>query len=289
MARADSITVTQAQQQILQLLGQAGLRGLFANHGSGGRATIRRAVPEDDDEEENGHFGYGSWGRRVRRGEPREEFKFPPVPNPEGRRLMESGNFGLNERRRDTFARKKKFAHRTMMRELGLGSPGFERSNNKLIAHDMLPSNKPDTIINYNSKCYSGQFSDDGNFFFSCAQDLRVRMYDTSNPYKWKYYKTVNYLGGNWTITDATLSPDNKYLAYSSIRPEVMLAPTDPDNTADPYMLDFSNTGGGRRSQYGSRWGVSEALKISQSFADESTDLVSTIQRRWKRNCGRHI
>lgn len=99
-------------------------------------------------------------------------------------------------------------------------------------------------IINYNDRCYSGQFSDDGNFFFSCAQDFRVRMYDTSNPYRWRYYKTVNYLGGQWTITDATLSPDNRYLAYSSIRSQVCLAPTDPDNTADPYLLEFSDMGG---------------------------------------------
>lgn len=66
-------------------------------------------------------------------------------------------------------------------------------------------------------------------------------MYDTSNPYEWKYYKTVDYPFGQWTITDATLSPDNKYLAYSSIRHLVCLAPTDPNDHSDPVLLDFSN------------------------------------------------
>ena len=47
-------------------------------------------------------------------------------------------------------------------------------------------------IINYNYRCYSGQFSKDGNFFFSCAQDFKVRMYDTSNPFDWKHYKVWN-------------------------------------------------------------------------------------------------
>ena len=66
-------------------------------------------------------------------------------------------------------------------------------------------------------------------------------MYDTSNPYHWKYYKTVNYPFGQWTITDASLSPDNKFLAYSSIRSLVCLAPTDPDNHQEPSILDFSD------------------------------------------------
>lgn len=68
-------------------------------------------------------------------------------------------------------------------------------------------------------------------------------MYDSSNPYKWKYYKTVVYPYGQWTITDASLSPDNKYLAYSSIRSVVCLAPTDPSETGEPLLLDFSDMG----------------------------------------------
>ena len=112
----------------------------------------------------------------------------------------------------------------------------------------MIPSTKADAIIHYNSRCYSGQFSDDGNFFFSCAQDFKVRMYDTANPFDWKYYKTVVYPFGQWTITDATLSPDNKYLAYSSIRSNVCLASTDPNDNNEPWMLDFADTGSRSRS-----------------------------------------
>jgi WD repeat-containing protein 23 len=67
-------------------------------------------------------------------------------------------------------------------------------------------------------------------------------MYDTSNPYEWKYYKTVNYPFGQWTITDATLSPDNRFLAYTSIRNLVCLAPTDPLNSSDPTVLDLASS-----------------------------------------------
>jgi hypothetical protein len=33
---------------------------------------------------------------------------------------------------------------------------------------------------------------------------MYVRLYDTSDPLDWKHYKTVHYLGGQWTITDGT-------------------------------------------------------------------------------------
>lgn len=71
-------------------------------------------------------------------------------------------------------------------------------------------------------------------------------MYDTSNPYDWKYYKTVDYPLGSWTITDATLSPDNRYLAYSSLRELVCLAPTDPADSSDPTILDLASSREGR-------------------------------------------
>lgn len=118
----------------------------------------------------------------------------------------------------------------------------------------MIPGSPADKIIHYDSRSYSGQFSDDGNFFFCCAQDFKVRMYDTSNPYEWKYYKTVEYPYGQWTITDATLSPDNRHLVYSSIRSQAYLAPTDPEDDSDPTVLDFSLPPGSRRRR---SWGSS--------------------------------
>lgn len=110
--------------------------------------------------------------------------------------------------------------------------------------HDMIPGSKADSVIIYGARCYSGQFSTDGNFFFSCGQDFRVRMYDTSNPYSWKYYKVVDNPYGSWTITDASLSTDNKWLAYSSISSVVCLAPTDPSDNSHPRTLDFSMPSG---------------------------------------------
>lgn len=138
----------------------------------------------------------------------------------------------------------------------------------------MIPSSNPDIIVNYDEPVYSGQFSDDGNFFFSCVKDFRVRMYDTSNPYKWRYYKTVDYPFGEWTLTDATLTPDNKYLAYTSIQPKVCLAPTDPNDVGDPYTLDLSNNGGRpRHGRFLSRHGPFGIWSVR--FSGDGRELVA--------------
>jgi DDB1- and CUL4-associated factor 11 len=153
---------------------------------------------------------------------------------------MWRGTFGNNDRPDNSIARRKKLAYRLMRREMGLGNYGRQKARNGVMKHDMIPSSKADMIIQYNNRCYSGQFSNDGNFFFSCAQDFKVRMYDTSNPYRWKYYKVVDNPYGQWTITDASLSADNRWLAYSSISKTVCLASTDPMDSSEPRMLDFS-------------------------------------------------
>ncbi|KAJ2991457.1 hypothetical protein NUW58_g2504 [Xylaria curta] len=142
---------------------------------------------EDDDD-----YSWGPRSRGRRHPDP-DPNRFPKVPSEKGTELMNSGTFGAND----------------------VSSPS------------MIPRTDADMIINYDENVYSGQFSADGNFFYACVKDFKVRMYDTSNPYDWKHYKTVSFPFGSWTLTDASLSPDNKWLAYTSIQSNVCLAPTD--------------------------------------------------------------
>ncbi|KIW24160.1 uncharacterized protein PV07_09891 [Cladophialophora immunda] len=200
------------------------------------------ADDDDDDDDEPYEYGGFSRRRRVQRQKPKGD-RFPKVPSEAGKALMNSGTYGC----RDTYLdirrkRRRTVSDRLLWRRLGLEARSTMRRQNNLIAQDQVPNTTTaDKIIHYDSRAYSGQFSDDGNFFFSCTQNFKVRMYDTSNPYEWKYYKTVDYPFGQWTITDATLSPDNKWLAYSSIRHTVCLAPTDPTDHSDHTLLDFTN------------------------------------------------
>jgi DDB1- and CUL4-associated factor 11 len=153
---------------------------------------------------------------------------------------MESGVFGAFDPREPD---RKRLARRILDRELGLGDVARRRTNKQLMAQSMIPITRPEMIIHYDDPVCCGQFSDDGNFFYAAAKDFKVRMYDTSRPYNWKHYKTVSYPFGQWTLTDANLSPDNKWLAYTSLQSNVCLAPTDPNDTGDPYTLDLGDMG----------------------------------------------
>ncbi|PFH62502.1 hypothetical protein XA68_13241 [Ophiocordyceps unilateralis] len=183
-------------------------------------------------------LGGRSYGRP-----PKDPKRFPKVPSDEGLKLMRSGAFGANDY--DLHATKS-LCRRMLERELGLGDREQRRRNNDIVTQTLIPGTRAEHIVHYDHPVYSGQFSDDGNFFFSCSQDFKVRMYDTSNPYQWKHYKTVSYPLGQWTLTDASLSPDNRWLAYTSIQSIVSIAPTDPSDTGDPYTLDLD---GGVRPQ----------------------------------------
>ncbi|KAF2109171.1 WD40-repeat-containing domain protein [Lophiotrema nucula] len=274
------------RDQIMQLLGHAGLGRIFASDLSGRRRNLRFLADDDDEEEAETATGYDPVSRLQRRRNRRGgKALFQKVPSEEGKELMNTGTFGSNPRSPDTMKRKKRLAYNIMQRELGTGSDGRQKNASRLMRQDMIPESAADTIIHYNARCYSGQFSDDGNFFFSCAQDFRVRMYDTSNPYDWKYYKSVVYPYGQWTITDASLSPDNRFLAYSSIRSIVCLAPTDPENESDPNLLDFASISDGRRGGYHTYFGIwsirfsGDGREIVAGTGDNSV-YVYDIERR---------
>lgn len=178
----------------MQLLGHTGLSRIFSSDFTSRTRRRPRIIYEDDDDDDDDDddtgTGYDPVRPRRRRG--RGKAAFEKVPSERGQELMNTGTFGSNYRSEDSMKRKKRLASKIMRRELGLGSDGRQKNANRLIKQDMIPESSADTIIHYNARCYSGQFSDDGNFFFSCAQDFRVRMYDTSNPYDWKYYKVSN-------------------------------------------------------------------------------------------------
>ncbi|KAL2128827.1 hypothetical protein VTI74DRAFT_8591 [Chaetomium olivicolor] len=201
-------------------------------------------------------------------GRPDDEPDFPKVPSDEGRKLMESGVFGtLNWREPN----RKALARRILDRELGLRDPLVQKTSQGLMAQTMIPSTRPEMVINYDDPVCCGQFSDDGNFFYACVKDFRVRMYDTSSPYNWKHYKTVTYPFGQWTMTDADLSPDNKWLAFSSLQPHVGIASTDPNDTGDPYSLDLAD---GARSP-GNEYLFGGFAIFSVRFSGDGRNLVA--------------
>jgi len=241
---------------------------------------------EDDDMSDAYYGGYGT--RRRRRTRRCTGERYPKIPSDEGRILMDDGTFG-NQDRCDHSAcgkpfsehdlhKRRRLARRMLDREMGVENRGRLRALNGLTTQNLIPSSKADLIVNLNAPCYSGQFSEDGSFFFACGQDMMVRMYDTSNPYDWKHYNTVHFYGGQWTITDASLSPDNRLLAYSSIRSQICLARTEQGESSEPQLLDFSDMGsGGHGSAGGGGWGRSRGhFGIwSLRFSGDGSEIVA--------------
>lgn len=77
-----------------------------------------------------------------------------------------------------------------------------------------------------------------------------LRMYDTSNPYVWRYYETVPFSGARWTITDATLSLDNKMIAYCSLGSIVHTTNTSGNGETIPHYFN-TYTGHNQRPWFG--------------------------------------
>ena len=122
-----------------------------------------------------------------------------------------------------------------------------------------LPVHTATVVDSMSSRAYIGQFSPCGEFFVGAFQDSeckpkssstamlnipadplirgaatapapphplppragRVRLYEVGN--KWRVKKDVICRLLRWTVTDTAISPDNRFLVYSSITPIVHL------------------------------------------------------------------
>ncbi|KAJ5111096.1 hypothetical protein N7532_001631 [Penicillium argentinense] len=256
--------------QIFELLAANGLQHILQSNGWATHLAVNDEDDEDEDEDDEDDDDLDA--AFIRRMRPRravggKQFPKPKVPSDEGTELMGQGHFGTNQHYVDRLKKRKRaFATDLMWRELGVEPYGLRRRTDQSLSQRMIPGSVADKIIHYDSRSYSGQFSDDGNFFSA------VRMYDTSNPFEWKYYKTVDYPFGQWTITDATLSPDNRFLVYSSIRSQAYLATTDPEDDSDPTVLDFSLPPGQRRRR---SWGSSHFGIWSLRFSGDGREVVA--------------
>lgn len=78
-----------------------------------------------------------------------------------------------------------------------------------------LPINGPWRIDSTDSRAYVSQFSDDGSLLIAGFQGSDIRVYDVDNY--WKVQKNIIAKSLHWTITDTSLSPNKRHLAYASM------------------------------------------------------------------------
>ncbi|XP_050942849.1 LEC14B homolog isoform X4 [Cucumis melo] len=133
-----------------------------------------------------------------------------------------------------------------------------------------LPVNGPWLVDQMTSRAYVSQFSSDGSLFVAGFQGSHIRIYNVDSG--WKVQKNILAKSLRWTITDTSLSPDQRFLVYASMSPiihivNVTSAETESlANVTEVHEgLDFCAHGDGRDS-----FGI-----FSVKFSTDGRELVA--------------
>ncbi|XWS76468.1 hypothetical protein CRYUN_Cryun01aG0178900 [Craigia yunnanensis] len=92
-----------------------------------------------------------------------------------------------------------------------------------------LPVNGPWPVDQMTSRAYVSQFSADGSLFVAGFQGSDIRIYNVDRG--WKVQKNILAKSLRWTVTDTSLSPDQRYLVYTSMSPIVHIVNVGSANT----------------------------------------------------------
>ncbi|EGG09515.1 uncharacterized protein MELLADRAFT_115776 [Melampsora larici-populina 98AG31] len=186
---------------------------------------------------------------------------YPEVTEPvsEGVDLDRSGEYSKPPEHYHASVKRLKDYSQNLVDVLASAESSYRPFDKRKLGKMNIPNSNGTEIGLYGSRIYSGQYSDDGTFFYTCAQGFRVYIYDMTVPPERtkknvldtfnhptrsifqsfdssesshissiKLIRTFQAPAHNcrWTITDANLSPDNNWMAYSSITPIVHLVKT---------------------------------------------------------------
>ncbi|KAJ6680252.1 DDB1- AND CUL4-ASSOCIATED FACTOR 11 [Salix purpurea] len=82
-----------------------------------------------------------------------------------------------------------------------------------------LPVKGPWLVDQMSTRAYVSQFSADGSLFVAGFQGSYIRIYNVEDG--WKVQKNILAKSLRWTVTDTSLSPDQRHLVYASMSPIV--------------------------------------------------------------------
>ncbi|KAE9460580.1 hypothetical protein C3L33_07537, partial [Rhododendron williamsianum] len=99
------------------------------------------------------------------------------------------------------------------------GRGRFSTSDCRHVLSRYLPVNAPSVVDQMPTRAYVSQFSADGSLFVAGFQGSNIRIYNVDKG--WKVQKNILAKSLRWTITDTSLSADQRYLVYASMSPIV--------------------------------------------------------------------
>lgn len=77
----------------------------------------------------------------------------------------------------------------------------------------------PRIVDQLGTSAYVSQFSADGSLFVAGFQGSQIKIYNVDNG--WTVQKNIHARSFRWTITDTSLSPDQRFLVYASMSPVI--------------------------------------------------------------------
>eukprot|EP00898_Chlorokybus_atmophyticus_P002883 jgi/Chlat1/3596/Chrsp234S03581 len=148
----------------------------------------------------------------------------------------------------------------------------FSVAQKRHAAQRYFPTTGPYEVDSMNSRGYIGQFSADGSLFVGGFQDRRIRLYDVYNS--WKLRKDIVARNLRWTVTDTAISPDQRFLVFSSIMPSVYMVNIG-DNNSDGSVTNITDSHEQLRFDSGGHFSRHNFGLWSLQFSRDGREIVA--------------
>ncbi|KAJ1919012.1 hypothetical protein H4219_002271 [Mycoemilia scoparia] len=100
-------------------------------------------------------------------------------------------------------------------------------------------------VLGFEDAIYCGKYTQDGRLYCVATQGFSVDVYGVDGFSGLHHRKSISARLGRWTLTDLDVSPDNKFVVFSTIDSTLQLASTDPeedDSTIQLLNLNLSHS-----------------------------------------------
>lgn len=277
---------------IMQLLARSGIRIVVNPANADDEEDEDAAEDAEDDDEDEDPFGFGfssSYNAPTSASAGSKWFEDVTEPVPAGEALLQGGEFG----RLGPLEKDGKGMRKSTVRQCLRNSKMQRRlPMREDIGRHILPNTSGTIVAKYDANPYAGQYSSDSSFYYTCSQDFRLHIYDTSAPplmegndvqatgdgsdheTTMRTMKSINGAHGNWTITDSHLSPDNERMIYSSINTTIHMTRT-RDETNEQIPIQLADRGGRRGGLWGSMVDNDSFGIYSCRFSADGTEIIA--------------
>lgn len=260
-------------------------RGSYTLRTNAQLLRLLQSLPDDDDDDDldDDNDDYGDYEPTDRN---QECGQSAPATEPQeaGVELLNGGEFGRITPKIRSRRGERNLVKAITNRFAGHRSTLFKED----LATNLVPNSNGSATASYDSNIYTAQYSTDSSFYYTCSQDFRLYIYDSSSPpfspedrqaalSDTSVQTTMNVrrriLGhpGRWTITDANLSPDNQRMIYSSLTSTVYMTST-VDNNPTQVPIPFGST----RSRHRDLWNYGDEFNIyACRFSADGNEVIA--------------